>query len=83
MLTRMLSKKDPDIYSWPLTFSEEEYKTSGPVRRFFQKYLQAYIFWPIITPLVGHLMRYDGLKYIVKAPFVAKKTDSTNSVAGR
>ena len=66
-------QKDPDIHSWPLTFSEEEYLTSGPVRRFFQKYLQAYIFWPIITPLVGHLMRYDGLKYVVTAPFKAKR----------
>lgn len=66
-------EKDPDIHSWPLTFSQEEYETSGPVRRFFQKYLQAYVFWPIITPLVGHLMRYDGLKYIVTAPFKAKK----------
>ena len=66
-------QKDPDIYSWPLTFSSEEYQSSGPLRRFFQKYLQAYIFWPIITPLVGHLMRYDGLKYIVTAPFKAKK----------
>ena len=54
-------QKDPDIHSWPLTFSQEEYLTSGPVRRFFQKYLQAYIFWPIITPLVRHMMRYDGL----------------------
>jgi len=65
--------KDPDIYSRPLTFSQEEYETSGRLRQFFQKYLQAYIFWPIITPLVGHLMRYDGLKYIVTAPFKAKK----------
>lgn len=66
-------ERDPDIYSWPLTFSAEEYQTSGPIRRFFQKYLQAYVFWPIITPLVGHLMRYDGIKYVIKAPFLAKK----------
>ena len=65
--------KDPDIHSWPLTFSQEEYKTSGRVRQFFQKYLQAYIFWPVITPLVGHLMRYDGIKYVVTAPFKTKK----------
>lgn len=65
--------RDPDIHSWPLTFSKEEYDTSSKPRQFFQKYLQAYVFWPIITPLVGHLMRYDGLKYIVTAPFKAKK----------
>lgn len=66
-------EKDPDIHSWPLTFSQEEYVTSGPVRRFFQRYLQAYLFWPVITPLVGHLMRYDGVKHVVMAPFKAKR----------
>ena len=64
--------KDPDIHSWPFTFSEEEYKTSGPVRRFFQRYLQGWTFWPI-SLLVGHLMRFDGLKYIDTKPFKSKK----------
>ena len=39
--------KDPDIHSWPFTFSEEEYVTSGPVRKFFQRHLQGWTFWPI------------------------------------
>jgi len=64
--------KDPDIHSWPFTFSEEEYKTSGPIRRFFQRYLQGWTFWPI-SLLVGHLMRFDGLKYIATKPFKSKK----------
>ena len=64
--------KDPDIHSWPFTFSEEEYNTSGPIRRFFQRYLQGWTFWPI-SLLVGHLMRFDGLKYIATKPFKSKK----------
>ena len=64
--------KDPDIHSWPFTFSQEEYKTSGPVRRFFQRNLQGWTFWPI-SLLVGHLMRFDGLKYIASKPFKSKK----------
>ena len=63
---------DPDIHSWPFTFSQEEYKTSGPVRRFFQRHLQGWTFWPI-SLLVGHLMRFDGLKYIATKPFKSKK----------
>ena len=64
--------KDPDIHSWPFTFSQEEYNTSGPIRRFFQRNLQGWTFWPI-SFLVGHLMRFDGLKYIVLKPFTSKK----------
>jgi len=63
---------DPDIHSWPFTFSQEEYKTSGPIRRFFQRHLQGWTFWPI-SLLVGHLMRFDGLKYIAPKPFKSKK----------
>jgi len=63
---------DPDIHSWPFTFSQEEYRTSGPIRRFFQRHLQGWTFWPI-SLLVGHLMRFDGLKYIATKPFKAKK----------
>lgn len=63
---------DPDIHSWPFTFSQEEYKASGPIRRFFQRHLQGWTFWPI-SLLVGHLMRFDGLKYIATKPFKAKK----------
>jgi len=64
--------KDPDIHSWPFTFSEEEYVTSGPVRKFFQRHLQGWTFWPI-SLLVGHLMRFDGLKYIAFKPFKKSK----------
>jgi fatty acid desaturase len=63
---------DPDIHSWPFTFSQEEYKTSGTVRKFFQRHLQGWTFWPI-SLLVGHLMRFDGLKYIATKPFKSKK----------
>ena len=63
---------DPDIHSWPFTFSQEEYKTSGPIRQFFQRHLQGWTFWPI-SLLVGHLMRFDGLKYIATKPFKSKK----------
>ena len=67
---------DPDIHSWPFTFSQEEYKTSGPTRRFFQRHLQGWTFWPI-SLLVGHLMRFDGLKYIATKPFKSKKKPIT------
>lgn len=64
--------KDPDIHSWPFTFSQEEYTTSGPVRKFFQRHLQGWTFWPI-SLLVGHLMRFDGIKYIALKPFKTSK----------
>ncbi len=64
--------QDPDIHSWPFTFSQEEYKTSGRIRQFFQRHLQGWTFWPI-SLLVGHLMRFDGLKYIATKPFKSKK----------
>lgn len=59
---------DPDIHSWPFTFSQEEYITSGKIRRFFQRHLQGWTFWPI-SLLVGHLMRFDGIKYLIAKPF--------------
>ena len=71
--------KDPDIHSWPFTFSQEEYITSGPVRRFFQRNLQGWTFWPI-SLLVGHLMRLDGLKYIALKPFKSKKNKRITKV---
>jgi|TARA_B110000908_G_scaffold133352_1_gene157233 fatty acid desaturase len=64
--------KDPDIQIWPFILSQEEYKTSGPLRRFFQRNLQGWTFWPI-SLIVGHLMRLDGLKYIALKPFKSKK----------
>ena len=64
--------KDPDIHSWPFTFSQEEYNTSGRIRQFFQRRLRGWTFWPI-SLLVGHLMRFDGLKYIAMKPFKSKK----------
>lgn len=71
--------KDPDIHSWPFTFSQEEYNTSGPTRKFFQRNLQGWAFWPI-SLLVGHLMRLDGLKYIALKPFKAKKNKRITKV---
>lgn len=65
-------EKDPDIHSWPLTFSQEEYESSGKVRQWFQRNIQAYFFWPI-SLLVGHLMRWDGIKYTILHPFKKKR----------
>jgi fatty acid desaturase len=65
--------KDPDIQIWPFILCQEEYKTSGPLRRFFQRNLQGWTFWPI-SLIVGHLMRLDGLKYIALKPFKSKKS---------
>jgi len=64
--------KDPDIYAWPITFTQEEYESSGPIRKIFQRYVQAWIFWPI-SLLVGHLLRWDGIWYLISHPFVSKK----------
>ena len=65
-------EKDPDIHSWPLTFSQEEYESSGKLRQWFQRNIQAYFFWPI-SLLVGHLMRWDGIKYTILHPFKQKR----------
>ena len=73
---------DPDIHSWPFTFSQEEYKTSGPVRRFFQRHLQGWTFWPI-SLLVGHLMRFATAKELspadsIRIDEIMEKTKNKN-----
>ena len=64
--------KDPDIYSWPITFTKEEYDSSGPIRKAFQKHIQAWVFWPI-SLLVGHMLRWDGIWFLITHPFTSKK----------
>ncbi len=58
-------EEDPDIGLWPMTSCEENHKKSGPVRRWFQRNLQGYAFWPL-TLLLPVMMRFASFKHLVK-----------------
>jgi fatty acid desaturase/RNA polymerase-interacting CarD/CdnL/TRCF family regulator len=57
--------RDPDINAWPMAMSSLEHAASGPVRRWLQRTLQGYLFWPLTT-LLAFSMRYDSLRYLVQ-----------------
>jgi linoleoyl-CoA desaturase len=48
---------DPDIDLWPMASCRADYEASGPARRWFQRNLQGFAFWPLTTmlPVVMHL----------------------------
>ena len=56
--------RDPDVDAWPLALSRTEYDRSGRFRRWMQRSLQGYLFWPL-TLLLAFTMRYDSWRYIV------------------
>jgi len=58
-----LQANDPDLDLWPMATTKTDYDTAGPVRRFFQRYLQAYCFWPL-TALLVFTMRVQSLQYL-------------------
>jgi fatty acid desaturase len=56
---------DVDLTLWPLALSSADYRASWRPRRWFQRYLQGFLFWPM-TMVVVFQMRIDTLKYLVK-----------------
>lgn len=55
--------RDPDMNVWPMALSSEEHAGSGPVRRWVQRHLQGYLFWPL-TLLLAFSMRVDSWRYV-------------------
>jgi fatty acid desaturase/RNA polymerase-interacting CarD/CdnL/TRCF family regulator len=55
--------RDPDVNVWPMALSSEEHARSGPLRRWVQRNLQGYLFWPL-TLLLAFTMRIDTWSYV-------------------
>lgn len=56
---------DPDVELWPWASCREDYERSGRVRRFFQRYLQRYLFWPSTT-LLPLVMRTSSIAFLIR-----------------
>ena len=58
--------QDDDIDLWPMALSAPVHRDSGPLRRWFQRHLQGYFFWPL-TLLLSFVMRVETVKATVAA----------------
>ena len=56
--------RDPDMNVWPMALSSEEHVRSGRFRRWLQRELQGYLFWPF-TLLLAFSMRLDSVLYVL------------------
>jgi fatty acid desaturase len=56
---------DPDIEIWPMALSSATYDESGPVRRWLQRNVQGYLFWPL-TLFLGFVMRIESWRHIAR-----------------
>jgi fatty acid desaturase len=56
--------KDIDIELWPMAMSSIAYQRSGRFRRWIQRELQGYLFWPL-TPALSFTMRAASIRYLV------------------
>ena len=56
--------RDPDMNVWPMALTSEEHTRSGRFRRWLQRELQGYLFWPL-TLLLAFSMRVDTWSYVV------------------
>lgn len=56
--------KDQDIQLWPMALSSVEYRRSGRLRRWIQRDLQKYLFWPL-TLFLSFTMRAASLRHLV------------------
>ena len=56
--------RDPDLNVWPMALSSEEHAASSRFRRWFQRTLQGYLFWPL-TLLLAFAMRVESWRYVV------------------
>lgn len=56
--------KDIDIELWPMAMSSVAYQRSGRLRRWIQRDLQGYLFWPL-TLALAFTMRAASIRYLV------------------
>ncbi len=57
--------EDPDLNLWPMASSTAQYNEAGPKRRWFQRNLQRYMFWPL-TLMLSWSMRGSSVIYMVE-----------------
>lgn len=55
--------RDPDMNVWPMALSSLAHARSGRFRRWLQRTLQGYMFWPL-TLLLAFTMRIDTWSYV-------------------
>lgn len=58
-------RSDPDIMLYPFATAQADYERSGPAIRFFQKYVQKWVFWPA-TSQVHFRMRGQSVVFLAK-----------------
>jgi fatty acid desaturase len=58
---------DPDIRPFPFASSKGDHEKAGPKERWFQRHLQAWVFWPMST-LMALGMRRSSLLYVLRHP---------------
>jgi fatty acid desaturase len=57
---------DPDIELWPMVSSSQAHAKCGPKRRWFQRNLQGYAFWPL-TLFLPMMMRIASVRHLLAA----------------
>lgn len=56
---------DPDIGLWPMTSCQEDHLKANPVRRWLQRNVQGYIFWPL-TIFLPLMMRISSVRKLIE-----------------
>jgi fatty acid desaturase len=61
-----VDNEDPDVALWPMTSSQQGHLRSGPFRRWFQRNLQGWFFWPL-TLMLPTMMRVSSLAHLYRS----------------
>jgi fatty acid desaturase len=56
--------RDPDIEVWPMALSSVAHAESGRARRWLQRAVQGYLFWPF-TLFLAFAMRYESIGHLI------------------
>ena len=57
---------DFDVDIWPMASCRQQHEASGPFRKFLQRKLQMYVFWPL-SSLLPLSMRYSSFSFLIRA----------------
>jgi fatty acid desaturase len=57
-----VAARDQDLQLWPMAVSSVDHAGSGRLRRWLQRNLQGYLFWPL-TLTLAFVMRFDTLRH--------------------
>lgn len=57
--------KDPDVDLWPMATTRADYERAAPLQRWYQRHLQAYLFWPS-TLALATTMRVPSYAHLVR-----------------